>query len=521
LVLHWVIAPGYYLYKKSFNLFNHNDDLIPYKPSYDKGQLIYDEYYKKNLEVYYGHTEFSIPLDRFTKKITVESQGCADAGLCYPVQRQTILFDSTESSVSLKKKSNVDGSIDDYGGLNDKFNSDGEKKLSFSVVLLFAFLGGLILNLMPCVFPILSIKIFNLVAINSSNDNKYFHGLAYTAGILLSFIAIGLLLVVLRNTGASLGWGFQLQSPIFVGFIIYLFVIIGLNLSGWLIIGDSFMGWGQKSTEGTSLTSSFMTGLLATIVASPCTAPFMGTALGFALTQPSAIAISIFMFLGLGMAFPIMLVTCLPQLSKWLPRPGVWMDNFKQFLAFPLYLTAIWLLWVLGRQTSSDVVAAILSGIVLMIFALWLHKVYKSKITKILASFTLILALFLPIWTEENRSKVDIWEIYSKEKLSALLKNKDPVFINLTADWCITCLVNEQLVLETERFSNILKEKNITYLKGDWTKYNPEITDLLTNYNRSGVPLYLFYPSGESEPIILPQILKINHIVGIFSKKMR
>ena len=395
------------------------------------------------------------------------------------------------------------------------------KNLSLYVVLSFAFLGGLILNLMPCVFPILSIKILNLATLGATHNNKYLHGLAYTLGILLSFVLIGSLLMILRDTGESLGWGFQLQSPIFVGFIVYLFVLIGLSLSGWFTFGNNIMGWGQKTTQGNDLSSSFMTGLLATVVASPCTAPFMGTALGFALTQSSMIAISTFIFLGLGMAFPILAITCLPNLSNWLPKPGVWMDRFKQFLAFPLYLTAVWLIWVLGRQTNSDVVAAILCGIVFILFAIWLHKIYKNKMTKILTVMLFALAIFLPIWNEKNRDTDNLWEAYSKEKLSMLLENEDSVFINLTADWCITCLVNEQMVLKTNDFSDILNKKNIIYLKADWTKYNPEITELLNDYNRSGVPLYLFYPAGEAEPIILPQILKISDMIDVFSKNIR
>ena len=521
LVLNWFIAPGYYLYKNRFKLFDHNDDLIMYKPSYVTGRLIYDEYYKKDLEVYYGYTKFSVPLNISTKKIIVESQGCADAGLCYPVQRQTIFFDSSESVALLEEKFDKHQSIKKDVKFNKKTNSMETKNLSLYVVLSFAFLGGLILNLMPCVFPILSIKILNLATLGATHNNKYLHGLAYTLGILLSFVLIGSLLMILRDTGESLGWGFQLQSPIFVGFIVYLFVLIGLSLSGWFTFGNNFMGWGQKTTQGNDLSSSFMTGLLATVVASPCTAPFMGTALGFALTQSSMIAISTFIFLGLGMAFPILAITCLPNLSNWLPKPGVWMDRFKQFLAFPLYLTAVWLIWVLGRQTNSDVVAAILCGIVFILFAIWLHKIYKNKMTKILAVMLFALAIFLPIWNEKNRDTDNLWEAYSKERLSMLLENEDSVFINLTADWCITCLVNEQMVLKTNDFSDILNKKNIIYLKADWTKYNPEITELLNDYNRSGVPLYLFYPSGEAEPIILPQILKISDMIDVFSKNIR
>lgn len=282
------------------------------------------------------------------------------------------------------------------------------------------------------------------------------------------------------------------------------------------------MSWGQKTTEGNNLISSFMTGLLATLVASPCTAPFMGTALGFALTQPIWTALSTFIFLGLGMAFPILLITCLPSLSKKLPRPGAWMDHFKQFLAFPLYLTSVWLLWVLGRQTNSDTLSAVVCGVVLMLFAIWLLKIYKTRIIGLVAIAAFLSAFLLLFWDKQGMSSQnDAWRPYSADALNMLIKNQNAVFVNLSADWCITCLVNEKLVLNSKSFLASLESQNVIYMRGDWTSYDPEITKLLNNQNRSGVPLYLFYPSGETTPIILPQILTVSSVIDAFSTKIR
>ena len=522
LILDWTIAPGYYLYRDRFNFLDEKSEQLTVKPIFSTGQLIHDEYYNKNLEVYYGHTSFSIPLRELNQNIIIESQGCADAGLCYPIRRQVISIDSNKS-IAYLKETPVEVFFSNPTDKNSRTLPTEEMEIiPILLMLMFAFLGGLALNLMPCVFPILSLKILNLANVNSSSNNKYLHGLAYAAGILICFSVIGSLLMILRNSGEAIGWGFQLQSPVFIGALVYLFIVMGLSFSGWLQIGNSVMNWGQHSTEGNNLSSSFMTGLLATIVASPCTAPFMGTALGLALTQPTFIALSAFVFLGLGMAFPILLITCLPSLSKWLPKPGAWMDNFKQFLAFPLYLTAVWLLWVLGRQTNSDVVSATLCGIIFILFTIWLHKKYKGGITKVIGLTMLFLAMLLPLWSEHNIGvKSGSWETYSKDKLNTLLRNEDSVFVNLTADWCITCLVNEKMVLNTENFSTLLKKNQITYLKADWTSYNPEITELLDTYNRSGVPLYLFYPSGKINPVILPQILTINKMIDELSKNLR
>ena len=319
----------------------------------------------------------------------------------------------------------------------------------------------------------------------------------------------------LRAAGEAIGWGFQLQSPIFVTALIYLFFVMGLAFSGYLEIGTGLMSIGQTNDQQTQgLSSSFMTGVLATTVASPCTAPFMGPALGFAIGQPAYIALLVFAFLGLGMALPFILLTWIPGLSSKLPKPGAWMENFKQFLAFPLYLTAVWLLWVVGRQTSVDVAAVIVAGVIFISLAIWLTKLRTNagkQVTdapwiSLVAVMLFLSAMAAPLMSISKDKEPPLWISYSPEKLTELRSNGQAVFINLTADWCITCLANERVAF-TDDFYQALKENNIVYLKGDWTNNDPKITELLNNFQRSGVPLYLLYPRGDGPPEVLPQIL--------------
>ena len=355
-------------------------------------------------------------------------------------------------------------------------------------------------------------------------SQKQSHGLAYTAGVISSFLAIAIVMLTLRAAGEAIGWGFQLQSPVFVIALIYLFFIMGLAFLGYLEFGTSIMSLGQSSEPSDSLSSSFLTGVLATTVASPCTAPFMGPALGFAISQPMYVALLVFAFLGLGMALPFIALTWLPSLSSKLPKPGPWMDTFKQFLAFPLFLTALWLLWVVGRQTSTDVATVVILGIILISMALWLRRLNNSAIgTKSpftlangLAIACLVAALSAPVISISEDSKPPLWEVYSADRLSDLRRSNKAVFINLTADWCITCLANERVAF-TQNFYKTLKDNEVTYLKGDWTNNDPEITNLLNQFQRSGVPLYLMYPSGGGQPEVLPQILRESIVLKAIS----
>jgi thiol:disulfide interchange protein DsbD len=369
--------------------------------------------------------------------------------------------------------------------------------------------GGLILNLMPCVFPVLSIKVLSFTQQHQTTIDRQRHGLAYTAGVVGSFVVIAATMLSLRAGGEAIGWGFQLQSPGFVLFLVYLFTLLGLSLSGYMQLFSGLMSIGQSSNTNNGLSSSFMTGVLATTVASPCTAPFMGPALGFAISQTSAVALLVFAFLGLGMALPFVLMTLVPSLTQKLPRPGQWMDNLKQFLAFPMYLTAIWLLWVVGRQTGVDIVIAICVGLILMVMAIWLWQLAgrnnSHNLTKVLAAGLFVAAIAYPSFKFEGNDPSK-WQDYSPERLAALRQSGEAVFINLSADWCITCLVNERIAMG-DAFYKALEDNNITYLKGDWTHKDPQITQLLNQYNRNGVPLYLVFPKGSGPAEILPQLL--------------
>ncbi|MCP5420009.1 MAG: thioredoxin family protein [Gammaproteobacteria bacterium] len=392
----------------------------------------------------------------------------------------------------------------------------------------FAFLGGLILNLMPCVFPILSMKALNFVdKAHKAPWEVRRHGLAFTLGVSCSFAVIAGLLIALRYGGAQIGWGFQLQSPLFVTLLAYLMFAVGLSFSGAITLGDSLMNVGGGLAARKGYAGSFFTGALATVVATPCSAPFMGTALGFALTQPWPVALGIFQGLGLGLAMPYLLLSFFPTLFNFLPRPGPWMERFKEFLAFPMYGTAVWLLWVLTLQTGPQGIAAALTGLVLIAFAAWLYKNTRQSanpwrsVGRLGAIAALLLAVSLNVLPaaghpDQNLAASPIrthgdgpaWEPFSAERLTALRDAGQPVFLNFTAAWCITCLVNERVALSSPRLASAFSERGITYLKGDWTNQDKEISKALETFGRSGVPLYVYYPPGiRSEPVLLPQLL--------------
>lgn len=387
------------------------------------------------------------------------------------------------------------------------------------LVLLFAVLGGLILNLMPCVFPVLSLKAISVMQNRGhAAQRQRGHALAYTAGVVLSCGAVAAVLLGLRAGGQAIGWGFQLQSPIFVGALAYLMFGLGLSMSGAVEFGTRLMGLGQSLTQGSGYGSSFFTGVLATVVATPCTAPFMGTALGYALTQPPLPALTVFLALGLGLALPFLLLGFFPRLAAFLPRPGAWMETFKQVMAYPLYLTVVWLVWVLAHQTSIDGAAIVLIGLVLVAFALWLwnRDQLLATILKYVALAGALALLTHPLLRTAPAavsSSTEKANVYSAERLQQLLTQKRTVFIDFTADWCITCKVNEQGVLKTQRVQQAFAANNVTTLVGDWTRSDPEITKVLEQFGRSGVPLYLVYVNG-GEPKVLPQILTADTVIN-------
>jgi len=410
----------------------------------------------------------------------------------------------------------------DAGALGAAAPASGNSDMSVATVFLFALLGGLILNLMPCVFPVLSLKVLSLA--NSHGQAKReqrLHGLAYTAGVMLSFFTLAAVLLTLQAGGAAIGWGFQLQQPWLVATLIFVFFVMGLSMSGVVEFGTSIMGIGSNLQEKEGLKGSFFTGVLASVVASPCTAPFMGAALGFAFTQSMPVALTVFLALGFGMALPFLALSFIPALGKFLPKPGVWMQTFRQVLAFPLYLTAVWLLWVLGNQVGNNGVALVVAACVLLAFACWLWQIRHNskgvwrhvKTALVLLSVGVALSVLVSPLLQRGDSLAVIdadagYEAYTAARLSELRAEGKPVFVNMTASWCITCLVNEKVALSSDAVIAALDDKEVTYLKGDWTNNDPAITEVLRQYETAGVPLYLLFPSDAAKPAeVLPQIL--------------
>ena len=408
-------------------------------------------------------------------------------------------------------------------------NAGQTSSISLLGALLFALVGGLILNLMPCVFPVLSMKALSLVShADESPETIKRHGLVYTFGILLSFAVLGVALLLLKSAGHQIGWGFQLQSPVFVGVIVVVLFVLGLSLSGFVEIGTSLMGVGSGLAQHSGYKGSFFTGVLAVLVATPCTAPFMGPAVGFALTQSPVITLAVLLALGLGLALPYLLLCYFPVLSAHLPKPGLWMKKLQQFLAFPMYATAVWLVWVFGLQAGINRVFALLIICVLVALAIWFWQSAKTSnkswgaILRSLSVIVLVLVIVLmfniaKVPTADQSAAEGItsaahYEAFSIERLNELQSKNSPVFVNMTAAWCITCLANEKVALSTSELKTYFEDNGITYLKGDWTNQDPVITSYLESFGRSSVPLYVYYPN-QGEPIVLPQILSVAGVI--------
>jgi thiol:disulfide interchange protein DsbD len=410
--------------------------------------------------------------------------------------------------------------------------------LSLLAAMALALAGGLILNLMPCVLPVLAIKALALVGhAGASRAALRGHGLAYTAGVLASFAVLAGALLALRAGGAQIGWGFQLQSPLVVTVLAYVLFTLGLGLSGILVIGGRFTGIGQGLSARPGYPGSFFTGALATVAATPCTAPFMGVAVGYALGQPAPVALAVFQALGLGLALPFLLLSLVPAWRRLLPRPGPWMARLAQALAFPLYASVAWLVWVLSRQVGPDGVALALAGLLLIGFAAWLRHASRAaappwrRATSGIALGGVAAALALaplaaasPPLSSAAESAGARSEPFSPKRLAELRAQGRPVFVNFTAAWCITCLVNERVALGSPAVAEALSRRGVVYLKADWTNRSAEIATVLESFGRSGVPLYVVYPARKgqappAEPRVLPQILSEATIIDAIDKE--
>lgn len=396
--------------------------------------------------------------------------------------------------------------------------------IPFLQAIAFAILGGLILNLMPCVFPILSMKALSLVR-SGHAERPWVDGLVYLAGVMTTFASLAGALLWLRSLGEDVGWGFQLQSPVSVAALAYILAGVGFSLSGLFYLGGSLQNAGQNLSGHTGLVGTFFTGVLAVVVAAPCTAPFMGAAMSFAFTQTAPVTIAVFLALGFGLALPWVVFSMVPALVRLLPRPGEWMDSFKQFLAFPMYGAAAWLVWVISQQVSPEGLFRVMIGLVLLGFAAWAFGNIQRRAAES-RSFILSLLFFVvglggaiamlampfdPVRpaqsSEDGPGSHAFAEAYSAARLAALRAEGKPVLVNLTAAWCVSCLYNERVALSTEAVRNAFRDTNTVYLLGDWTNQNPEISALLRQHGRDGVPLYLYFAAGGAEPVILPQIL--------------
>ncbi len=388
---------------------------------------------------------------------------------------------------------------------------------------MFAFLGGIVLNLMPCVFPVLSIKALALAAPGHGNKHKLkIEGLSFTAGVIATFVFLAGLLLVFRAMGEQFGWGFQLQSPGMVTGLALLFFVLGLNLSGAFefatLVPSSAAGW----TARNPYVNSALSGVLAVVIASPCTAPFMGAALGFALAQPAALTLLVFVALGIGMALPFLLLSWFPGWRRMLPKPGAWMARLKQFLAFPLYATVAWLAWVLGAQVDNDAVVRLLVTLVVVAFALWAWRIYRvgsiraySAVAAVgfVAAGVVAWPLFASSPDPESAGQpraagaADAWQPWSPARVAELTAAGKPVFVDFTAAWCVTCQVNKRMVLNDGIIKDAFAQRGVELVRADWTRRDPVIGQALAALGRQGVPVYVLYRPGR-EPMLLPEVLQ-------------
>jgi len=399
--------------------------------------------------------------------------------------------------------------------------------LSLATAIAFALVGGLLLNLMPCVFPVLSLKVLGFATHRESHAAMRLHGLAFGAGVIVSFWLLAGALIALRAAGQQLGWGFQLQSPATIAALAVLFFVLALNLSGVFevrqFVPSSLATWNAKSP----MVNDALSGALAVLVASPCSAPFMGAALGYALAGPMLSTWIVFTALALGMAAPYVLLAWFPGWQRKLPRPGAWMLRLKQLLAFPLYATVLWLAWVLGAQLGNDAVLRLGVTLLFIALALWAWQTMRAGGARgwgiaAAASIAAALAVASPVVTTsavDAEAKLagrpaagDVWQEYSAERVAQIVAAGQPVFVEFTAAWCVTCQVNKRLVLDTDAVQDVFARRKVALLQADWTRRDAAIGAALAALGRDGVPVYVLYRPGK-EPLLLPEVLRKQDIL--------
>jgi thiol:disulfide interchange protein len=499
IAVRWTMAKGYYLYRDRTTFIANDEAGVLGPPQWPQGVTHQDPQFG-DVVVFYDHVNVPIAVRAnaaATRSLTVRIrfQGCLENSVCYPPMTREI-------AVSMPSVEAAGASFASQRGVPELL-----------VALAAALLGGLVLNLMPCVLPVLSLKAIALVNGGEGAIDSRRRALYYTAGVMVSFATIGLTVLAFRATGHALGWGFQLQQPWLVGLLVYVMLSVGLSLSGVVQFGLGLTGLG--GTIANRGGGDFFTGVLACVVAAPCTAPFMGSALAFALSAPAAMALCIFLALGLGLSLPFLLIGFFPALRRWLPRPGAWMETLKQVLAFPMYLTAVWLLWVLGKQRGVDAMAMVLLGAVTLSLGLWWFERHRDAhlLQRVLAVSLAALAL-IPLFaghasltsslpTARDNGSV----VYTAETLQALRGANTPVFVDVSADWCITCKVNEAAVLSGDAFRELLRRTGTAYMVADYTDVSPKVGAFLDRYHAVGVPLYVVFPRDGGEGRSLPTLL--------------
>jgi thiol:disulfide interchange protein len=392
--------------------------------------------------------------------------------------------------------------------------------LTLWAALMGALLGGLILNLMPCVFPVLAIKVMSFTRHANDKHGHRISGLAYSAGVVLSFVALGALMLGLRSAGESLGWGFQLQAPAVVAALAVLFTVMGLNLAGLFEFGQFLPSRIATLEAQNPSVNAFLSGVLAVAIASPCTAPFMGASLGLALGLPAAQALLIFAAIGVGMALPYLAASFSPAVARWLPRPGAWMETFRRAMAFPMFATVVWLLWVLGQQTGVDGASALLLLLLGLSWVLW-SLTFKGRTRLVFASISIaaytILAVFAgpyvlkPLESSAATSGSERWQPWAPEQVAQALASGAPVFVDFTAAWCVTCQYNKKTTLIHPDVLADFEAKKVTLLRADWTRRDPAITAALAALGRNGVPVYVLYSAGRA-PVVLSEILSVTEV---------
>ncbi len=537
IALHFDIAKDYYLYRGRIHAKILTSGITAGAIDLPPGKREHDEYLG-DVEIYHGSVDGTLPYRATgalppTVKVTVSYQGCHEVApkICYPPNRETFTLPTsgggpvgagptggghagnaiTASLASGPSHPQPSGAAPRAGATPQR----GTLAVGLPFALLLAFAGGLVLNLMPCVLPVLAIKAVGVLESGESRMRARAHALAYGAGVIATFLAIGLAILALRGAGHAVGWGTQLQQPVIVAVLACVLFAVGLSMSGVVSFGARLgnLGGGLVRRGGTA--GHFFTGVLAVIVASPCTAPFMGVALAYAFVAPPANEILVMLVLGLGLALPLTLIGLVPALARLLPKPGRWMQTLKQLLAFPMYLSAVWLVWVLAHQRGADAVALVLVAMVLIAAAAWWHGRAPSG-RKLGHAFTLALVLaavasFYAVARVAPPARMAAATgdavAFSPARLQSLRDAGTPVFVNIGADWCVTCKANEYAVLDTQGFHDLLQTTGAVYMKGDWTDVDPEIGAYLREFHSPGVPLYVVYPRGGGAGQALPTVL--------------